>query len=146
LPTSLLFSSHTGGFLRRNAQLTNQQVSYQIPISSRGRSIQTIWDLDLLENHLLILFLHRRPARRQFERTTTSDALTGLPTASFSINCRFPSLIDRMRSSIHLISLPMNALFSAAPLLEQSQPPKRPDAAAHSPFPSFLPSLHQITS
>lgn len=122
MPTSPPLLTHTAGFSRRNGQLTNQQVSYQIFISSRGRSIQSIYDLDFLEDHLLIPFLHCRPSRRQFERTTTLDALIGLPTASFSINCKFLSLIDRMRSSNRPVLFPMNALFSLAPLLEQSQP------------------------
>lgn len=101
---------------------TNQQVSYPMSISSRRQSFQTIWDSGLLEDHLLIPFPHHRPSRRQFERTTTSDASIGFPTASFSVNRKFLSLIDLMRSSNELVLLPVLALSFAALLLEQSQP------------------------
>jgi len=71
---------------------------------------------------MLMSFLHRRPSRRQFERTTTSNASIGLPTTSFLINCKFVSSIDLMRSSTVSVLLPINVLPFAALLLEQSQP------------------------
>ena len=99
---------------------------------------------------MLILFLHRRPSRRQFEQTTTSDALIGFPTTSFSINCKFLSLIDRMRSSNHSISLLMNVLFLAALLLKQGQPRSAQTVQRnphfHHFFRSFIKSLPNIIS
>ncbi len=119
----LLSSPHTHRRPLEEERTTNKPTGkLSNSISSRSILKQTIHDLDFPENHPLILFLHRRPPRRQFERTTISKALIGLPTTSFSINCKLLSLIDRMRSSNHSIWLLMNVLLLAAPLLEQSQP------------------------
>ena len=137
----LLSSPHTHSRLLEEQRTTNKPAGkLSKSISSRSILKQTIHDLDFLENHLLILFLHRRPSRRQFVRTTTSDALIGPPTTSFSINCKFLSLIDRMRSSNYSIPL-MNLLFLAAPLLEQSQPRSAQTVQRNPHFHHFLRSF-----
>ena len=141
--SSFLLSHHTTVSQRALRQPGNQQVSLKSISCISQINTSHRW-LHQLPDASHIDILPAQDFGRQFPPTTTPNASIEVPTASFSIDCKFTCLLFCMRPrgniTFFYIPVPMSAALWMAHGLSSAY-----DASETTTIPSTVPFLHQTT-